>query len=128
MLILRGAYRSKRGPRGCGFRARRLLTLVMLFVFGLSVWSAPVASARFPLDDSMASQPSMMPHLDGCDDDCCGPMPMRCPAPCALLCLMLPVRTAADLQGEPLQAEWDGPMADLRTGRELEVDDPPPRV
>lgn len=99
----------------------------MLLVLGLSVWSAPVASARFALEDGMTSRSMAASHQDGCDDDCCGPTPMRCPAPCALLCLMLPARTVTGLPAEPLQGEWDGPMADLRTGREIEVDDPPPR-
>jgi len=127
MLIQRRAYRSKRGPQGSVLRSRRLLALVMMFVLGLSGWNAPVASAQFMLEDSMTSRSMMASHEDGCDDDCCGPMPMRCPTPCALLCLILPVRTVAVVLSEPLQGEWARTMADLRTGREIDVDDPPPR-
>lgn len=127
MRIRRRTHRSKRGPQGSDLGSRRLLALVMIFVLGLSGWNAPLASAQFMLEDSMTSRSMMASHQDGCDDDCRGPMPMRCPAPCALLCLMLPVRTVAGVLAEPPQGEWARTMADLRTGREIDVDDPPPR-
>ena len=126
MLIRRRAYRAQRGPQVVNFRPRRFLAL-MMFVLGLLVWGGPVASARLALEDGMATRSMTVSHQDGCDDGCCDLMPVRCPAPCALPCLMLPMRTVAFFRAEALDGEWEGPLGDLRTGREIDVDDPPPR-
>lgn len=108
-------------------RLRRLI-MFMLVLLGLHMAVVPVALAGLASFRGMAAQDAASSYLVGCDGDCCDMVRARCAAPCAPSCgLLLPAPLATAWLASPSGKDWGDLTHALRSGRDVEVDDPPPR-
>lgn len=105
---------------------RQVLALVMALLFGTFVWGAPLAAARITVEAGTVGHLMDMSHQGDCGG-CCELAPQQCPALCAPMCLSAMSRFSEAAEPWYTRIGWDEPPADHGVGREVEVEEPPPK-